>query len=232
MGAGTFLSRRRFWEIRQLQGGADSRPPFSSLPSVPAWSQARLSSLCPQGGPLQTAPPPSDHVFHLQTLRSSPSNLLPPSPSNSLLLPQSGSPHLVFLRLPQTVSPPSDLLPLSQTLLPQTFILSLSLSPPPSDLLSLPSPPPLDHLFLSDLFSSFRASSLRLYPSSILRLRTPSTLSLSALPNPLWAKRRHRPPPPSPVLPRPKAIAPPAIGRQGVGGTWVSFQPYLLGSPP
>lgn len=50
MGAGTFLSHRRFWEIRQLQGGADSRPPFSSLASVPAWSQARLSSLCPQGG--------------------------------------------------------------------------------------------------------------------------------------------------------------------------------------
>lgn len=76
MGAGTFLSSRRFWEIRQLQGGADSRPPFSSLPSVAAWSQALLSSLCPKEALLKLLLLP-------QTLTSSLRPILSPfSPSS------------------------------------------------------------------------------------------------------------------------------------------------------
>lgn len=198
MGAGTFLSRRRFWEIRQLQGGADSRPPFSSLPSVPAWSQARLSSFCPQGGPLHCSSslrpcfPSSDpQVF---TLKSPPPPQLSPPPSerrSSLGLSQTSSDSVASFRplSPLSDPPPSDIHPLPQPLTSslQSFVSPFS--------------PSLDHLLLSDLSSSFRASSLRLYPSYSLRLRTPSTLSLSlsALPNPLWAKCRYRPPTPSPA---------------------------------
>lgn len=83
MGAGTFLSSRRFWEIRDSYR-AGLTPGLPLLPSAE-------SPLVPQGGPPPPAPPPTDRALPAQTLRpcqnspppSDPSPL-PPALSSSL----------------------------------------------------------------------------------------------------------------------------------------------------
>lgn len=120
MGAGTFLSSRRFWEIRDsYRAGLTPGLPFLPSPESPLVPQSRPSALHPQGGPLPTA-------LHPQTLRPSSSEFtstLRPSPN---LFPQTLFPQLsplsaTVLRLSQPMPPPSDPLPsLYQVLLSQT----------------------------------------------------------------------------------------------------------------
>lgn len=92
MGAGTFLSSRRFWEIRDsYRAGLTPSLPFLPSPQSQLVPQAHLSFLCPQGGPPPTAPLTSDHALHPQSfsLKSPPSEFtftLRPSPN--LLFPQ------------------------------------------------------------------------------------------------------------------------------------------------
>lgn len=143
MGAGTFLSSRRFWEIRDsYRAGLTPSLPFLPSPQSQLVPQAHLSYLCPQGGPPPTAPLPSDHALYPQifsltsppseftsTHRSSPNlhfpqtHLFPPTLTASLratVLTWSFSdffrqcPRLSDPHLPsQTLSPPSDRLLLS-----------------------------------------------------------------------------------------------------------------------
>ena len=153
---------------RQLRGGADSRPPLSSLPSVPAGSPSTPLFPPPRGGPPQTAPPPSEFA---STLR----------PSSSLLFPQILHPPTP----PPTLSPPSE--PLS----------SLGPSQTSSDLLPLPQTlsPPLDNLLLSQIClppsDPPPSDSFIPPPSSDSEPPAPS-LSPS---KPPWAERRHPLPP-------------------------------------
>lgn len=207
MGAGTFLSSRRFWEIRDsYRAGLTPSLPFLPSPQSQLVPQAHLSFLCPQGGPPPTAPLPSDLLSYISSLRihlhpqtpsKSPLSSDPSLSPNPHLLPQSHCAHLVLFRLRQTMPP------------------SLRPSPPFSDPFSslrpftslrtcLPTsgPPPLN--------------SLNPHPSSDWKPPAPSS---SALPNPRWTKQTC--PPPQSCLGR--AIAPPATGSRGVGGPCMSF---------
>ena len=96
MGAGTFLSSRRFWEIRDSCGaGLTPGLPFPS-PQALLVPQACLP--LPQGGPPPTDPPPSDCGRHPETLRSFPSEFASALTASSNLL------------FPQTLLPPSSTL--------------------------------------------------------------------------------------------------------------------------
>lgn len=143
MGAGTFLSSRRFWEIRDsCRVGLTPGLPFLPSPQSLLVPQAPLHPSPPRRPPsncsssLRSCLPPSDpQIF---SLKSSPpleltstlkpfqiSSSLRPFFFSQLLLPQSHCSHLVLLRLPRTMPPPSD-----PHLFPQT------LSPPSDNLLS------------------------------------------------------------------------------------------------
>lgn len=88
MGAGTFLSSRRFWEIRD-SCGAGLTPGLPSLPSPQSLLVPQACLPLPQGGPLPTDPPPSDHGRHPETLRSSPAEFASTlTASSDLIFPQ------------------------------------------------------------------------------------------------------------------------------------------------
>lgn len=125
VGAGTFLSSRRFWEIRDSYR-AGLTPVLPLLPSPEPL-------LVPQGGPPPTAPPPTGRALHPQTLQPCDSIRIhlhpqlphPPAPLSSLGPPDLLRPY----PLPRTRSPPYTILFRSQTCLSPS-------GPPPADSLS------------------------------------------------------------------------------------------------
>lgn len=202
VGAGTFLSSRRFWETGDSCGAGRRQASLLFPPLGPCRRFPKQEAL-----PSAAGRPPSKG--------SSPSDPRPSPPVSSLgicLRPQT----LLRSPLPSNPSPPPTLFSSLRASGP-TRSFSVSFRPSRRH-----SPPASDHLLLSQtrfLLQLLLPQSLRPLPSS-----ASEPPSRWGPPSPLWMEHT-RPAPQARLGPEPLFHAP--QGTPGGGGPWVSFQPSL-----